>query len=329
MSSCFKLKKNKRKKVHTEKIENVIEDKPVLQVPIITVVPMITNVPLIMDVEKDIVEKSFNCGDEITIGYEYLHGYKIVKKLHCSNNKQAYIVENKKAQRYILKIKDELSKYEYDIYNILTKATHPNIQQVIILYKSLGKYCFIYEYIEGYDLYEYILRIDDFTEKQIKHIIREVICGLKFLHQNNIVHVDIKEENILFNPDTNVVKIIDFDLSVIIHPKTKHKKHTISGTPQYVAPETVIYGSYSPKSDVWQLGVLLYVLVTNMFPCEDVLNHTCSQLCKDNMYKLLYDVIQIRNMNMSLYTLLENMLDYNEYGRYTLDNILESEWMKI
>lgn len=335
MFDCFRIKKKKQTK---NKIL-IIDNKPTNDKPVDNhIEPHNNKGPIYNHIEphdsKGIIYNHIKprdsldfFGKEITIGKEYLDGYKIIQRLRCSNGKSAYIVQNKKSDKYILKIKNDLSQYEEIVYNILVNERHPNIQQVIMMYTSQDKYCFIYEYIEGYDLYDYVYRIGDLSEQQMKHIIRQVIHGLKFLHENNIVHVDLKCENILFNPDTNEVKIIDFDLSVVVHEKSKIIKHTLCGTEPYVAPETIKYSIYSPKTDVWQLGVVLYVLVTEGAPCEDVLNHECDDECKENMLDVLGTYIIEKGFDHSLHTLLEHILVYDEYTRWTLDQILESTWL--
>jgi len=275
------------------------------------------------EINKEII------GEEITIGNEFLHGFRIIHKLPCSNNKLAYIVQNQKnvKEKYILKIKNELTKYEAQVYSRLINNTHPNVQQVIMFYLSQNKYCYIYEYIDGYDLYEYSAGLGGLLENEIKHIIREVSKGLQFLHDNNIIHLDIKEENILYNPVTRGVKIIDFDLSLVFNDDTKKVIHTLAGTEHYVAPESISHSIYSPKTDIWQLGVVLYILTVGIVPCTDVLKHKCSDKCTKRMFNILENSIVNNKFDPSLYTLLWNMLNRSEIERYDLNQILNSEWL--
>jgi len=301
MFNCFKKKKIINKQIIEDKIEN----------------------------KEDKEDKQEIIGEEITIGKEFLHGFRIIHKLPCSNNKLVYIVQNQKKleEKYVLKIKNELTKYEAQVYSRLVNKTHPNVQHVIMFYKSQDKYCFIYEYIDGYDLYEYADKIGGLLENEIKHIIREVSKGLQFLHDNNIIHLDIKEENILYNPVTGNVKIIDFDLSLIFNDDTKKVIHTLAGTEHYVAPESISHSIYSPKTDTWQLGVVLYILTVGVVPCTDVLKHKCSDNCIKRMFNNLENSIVNNKFNPSLYTLLCNMLNRSETERYNLNQILNSEWL--
>ena len=87
---------------------------------------------------------------------------------------------------------------------------------------------------------------------------------MNYLHQNNIVHGDIKPQNIHFkDQNDHIVKLIDFGTSRRVNEK--HAMHGIFGTSYYLAPE-VIEGTYSEKCDVWSLGVILFILLSGVPP---------------------------------------------------------------
>ncbi len=102
------------------------------------------------------------------------------------------------------------------------------------------------------------------TEEEIKTIFMQICEGLNYCHQKNIVHRDIKLENILLDEKNNV-KIIDFGFSVIIEPDKK--LNIFCGTPSYMAPEIagkVLYKG--APTDIWSLGIILYILLCGTFP---------------------------------------------------------------
>ena len=85
------------------------------------------------------------------------------------------------------------------------------------------------------------------------------------MHNNNIVHRDLKLDNILVEESTRMVKLIDFGFSVVVGNGTPLK--IFCGTPSYMAPEIVRKHEYDGKPvDIWALGVLLFVLLTGSFP---------------------------------------------------------------
>lgn len=95
-----------------------------------------------------------------------------------------------------------------------------------------------------------------------KRYIREILEGVNYLHKKNIVHWDLKPENLLFTSN-NVLKITDFGTSKIF--KSKKKMNTTHGTPYYIAPE-VIDQKYDEKCDIWSVGVILFIMLCGKPP---------------------------------------------------------------
>jgi calcium-dependent protein kinase len=99
------------------------------------------------------------------------------------------------------------------------------------------------------------------NEKEAASIMMQVLEALHYLHQHQIVHMDLKSENIIYNGRT--VKLIDFGLAQNFRKNRKMKK--IRGTKYYLAPE-VITKNYNHKCDIWSAGILLFMLLTGKVP---------------------------------------------------------------
>ncbi|OHS96881.1 hypothetical protein TRFO_01965 [Tritrichomonas foetus] len=96
-------------------------------------------------------------------------------------------------------------------------------------------------------------------------IVQELSSGLKYCHDNNVAHRDIKAANVLFDRN-NRAKIADFGISKLLN-STNQKIHNAEGSLFYLAPELIMGKDHSPlKSDIWSLGVLIYRLFTNLYP---------------------------------------------------------------
>lgn len=126
---------------------------------------------------------------------------------------------------------------------------------------SLNAY-FIMEYADGGDLYNFAMG-SDLTAAQVKSIFAQLALALDFLHKRNVIHRDVKLDNVLITRD-GYLKLADFGFATM--------DATASGgfgTPSYTAPEILtprVYKSYTSKVDVWSLGVLMFTLVSKEYP---------------------------------------------------------------
>ncbi|XP_010122529.1 PREDICTED: serine/threonine-protein kinase 17A, partial [Chlamydotis macqueenii] len=109
-------------------------------------------------------------------------------------------------------------------------------------------------------------REEAFKEQDVKRLMKQILEGVSFLHRSNVVHLDLKPQNILLTSKSPLgdVKIVDFGLSRIM--KSSEELREIMGTPEYVAPEVLSYDPISTATDMWSIGVLAYVMLTGISP---------------------------------------------------------------
>lgn len=122
------------------------------------------------------------------------------------------------------------------------------------------------EYVKGGSLHFYLKQHANrrLPEDEAKRIFKQVVEGIRYLHNRCISHRDIKLENLLLDDDNNI-RIIDFGFSTCIPLDRKVKM--FCGTPSYMAPEIVNKTEYcGPPADIWALGVLLFTLLCGGFP---------------------------------------------------------------
>ncbi|OMJ84731.1 hypothetical protein SteCoe_14122 [Stentor coeruleus] len=178
----------------------------------------------------------------------------------------------KTSQEYAVKIfpksalyKEMLSESLKNEIEILKNLDHPNIIKIFDDFEDQKHFYFIMEKCQGGDLNSLIPKKNFFTEVFIVKILKQLLSALSYLHDNNIVHRDIKLENILFlkDKDYEKIKIIDFGVAQYYQD---NKFMTVSvGTLLYTAPE-VLEQRYNEKCDLWSCGVVAYVLICGVLP---------------------------------------------------------------
>jgi len=150
-------------------------------------------------------------------------------------------------------------------------------------------------------------------EAEAKKIFKQIIEGLGYMHSMNIVHRDIKLENLLLDSKNNV-KIIDFGFS-IENPKDK-TLNVFCGTPSYMAPELVTKKNYyGHLIDIWAAGILLYVILAGYFPFKDVSE-------KDLFRRIARGVYEFpAHMSDDAKNLIKKMLRLNPLERPCADEV--------
>ncbi|XP_029461931.1 serine/threonine-protein kinase 17B [Rhinatrema bivittatum] len=149
----------------------------------------------------------------------------------------------------------------------LTKSSS-RIAYLHEVYETMSEIILVLEYAAGGEIFSLCVGDQDetFTEKDVIQLLRQILEGVCYLHQNNIVHLDLKPQNILLsstNPRGDV-KIVDFGMSRKIG--TSSELREIMGTPEYVAPEILNYEPITTATDVWSIGVISYMLLTGESP---------------------------------------------------------------
>ncbi|KAG0078984.1 hypothetical protein BGZ90_003831 [Linnemannia elongata] len=202
---------------------------------------------------------------------ELAHGmYSKVYKARDLEHNEVYAckVTNRLARDYN---PAELASMEHEI-ELLKDLSHENIVKFVDVC-TVGPITYIFtELIEGVTLHTYYAQQREvMTESDARYIFRQICDAVNYLHMRNIVHRDIKSENVMVTPN-NVVKLIDFGLARESW-NTTTMLYTFCGTPSYMAPENAVNGNeknaYGPPVDVWALGVLLFRMLTGRYPFDE------------------------------------------------------------
>ncbi|XP_063978831.1 calcium/calmodulin-dependent protein kinase type II alpha chain-like [Diachasmimorpha longicaudata] len=149
---------------------------------------------------------------------------------------------------------------------IMRRLQHPRLIQLYDAVDNDKKFYVVLELIEGGELFERVID-DDFylTERSCAVFMRQICEGIEFVHAQNVLHLDMKPENILcLTKEGNRIKIIDFGLAREYDPKKKLQ--VLFGTPEFVSPEVVNFDEIGYGTDMWSIGVICYVLLSGLSP---------------------------------------------------------------
>ncbi|EIJ88964.1 CAMK/CAMKL/KIN1 protein kinase [Nematocida parisii ERTm1] len=182
------------------------------------------------------------------------------------------------------------------------------------------KECFylIFNYISGEQLLKKIVKNKKLSEITAKKYFIQILDAIQYCHNHNIVHRDIKIENILINKDDNAI-LIDFGLSNFF--ENEGFLGTFCGSLYFAAPELLSGNLYKgPEVDIWSLGVVLYVMVCGKVPFDD------------KNLQLLYHKITNSNIltdgvSEELKSLLLQMLNPDRNTRISVQQILNHPWV--
>eukprot|EP00899_Mesostigma_viride_P024548 jgi/Mesvir1/5278/Mv15386-RA.1 len=199
---------------------------------------------------------------------------------------------------------------------VLKRISHKNVAALYEVIRTPKLVIMSTEYCSGGDLFEYVAmsRGGGVPEHEARLMFRGIVAGIAHCHANNVLHRDLKLENVLLDGE-GTVKIIDFGLSTFLHVAAR--MNTFCGTPAYASPE-VLTGSalLGPESDVWSLGVLLYSLTTAMMPFQT-----------DPALVISGKFLLPSTLSPALANLITSMLQNRTEERITMEGIMKHPWI--
>ena len=202
-------------------------------------------------------------GDSKKFAIKINKGFKFFSKKHDQKNGPSDI--NKEEEK-----RKELNFVELRELCIMRKINHANVINLLDfnLSRKDGQLCILMEYIET-DLGKFLRENREnpkvMNENFFKNISFQILSGLNYLHENNIIHRDIKLENILYDSKTNIAKIGDFGLSRQLDYDL-NAQYTDVGTYPYKPPELLLgLTHYNCSFDIWSAGCVLVEICTGVY----------------------------------------------------------------
>lgn len=194
------------------------------------------------------------------------------------------------------------------------------------VYETATEMILVLEYAAGGEIFNQCVaeREEAFKEKDVQRLMRQILKGVSFLHRHNVVHLDLKPQNILLTSDRPLgdIKIVDFGLSRIVNNNEELRE--IMGTPEYVAPEILSYEPISTATDMWSIGVLAYVMLTGTSPfLGDDKQHTFLNISQLN----ISFTEDFEGVSEHAVDFMKALLVREPEGRATAEDCLQHPWL--
>ncbi|BES90417.1 Serine threonine-protein kinase D [Nesidiocoris tenuis] len=240
-------------------------------------------------------------------------------------------VHRRSSRAVAIKVIDKLrfpTKQEAQLKNevsILQNLSHQGVVNLERMFETPDRIFVIMEKLKG-DMLEMILSSERgrLSERITKFLITQILVALKHLHSKNIVHCDLKPENVLLNSNSDFpqVKLCDFGFARIIGEKSFRR--SVVGTPAYLAPEVLRNKGYNRSLDMWSVGVIVYVSLSGTFPFNE--DEDINEQIQNAAF--MYPPNPWKEISSDARDLINNLLQVKQRKRYTVDKSLSHIWLQ-
>ena len=230
-----------------------------------------------------------------------LDGFEVLKELHASQRSQIYLVKDASERRLIMKTpslnyEDDPAYIERFVLEqwIGKRIDSPYVVKIVEPEKPKTALYTLMEYVSGITLEQWIKENPKPDINEVVRITELISRGLRAFHRKDILHQDIKPDNIILDVQ-GIPKIIDFGscyAAGVEEIDTPFEREDALGTAYYSAPETRFRMKKTKKSDLFSLAVVVYEMLTNAMPFGDQLEKLTNQ---KNIYSLAYQSAQKHN----------------------------------
>ncbi|XP_067942877.1 testis-specific serine/threonine-protein kinase 1-like [Watersipora subatra] len=265
--------------------------------------------------EAELRKKGYTLGSTLGEG-----SYAKVKSAHSDKEKKNVAIKIINQRRAPKDFRERFLPRELEI---LQSIHHENLVNLYEIFKMNGKVYICMEIAGHGDLLEYIKLRGSIPDRRSCTFFRNLLDGVEYLHSHNIVHRDLKCENLLLDVHNNI-KISDFGFARRF--ENSETCRTFCGSAAYAAPEILQGVPYEPRGyDVWSMGVILYIMVCGSMPFDD-----------SNIRRMIRDQTERRvgfrhskHVTESARNLIHSILEADVSRRYKITEIRAHAWMHL
>uniref|UniRef100_A0A6B2L314 non-specific serine/threonine protein kinase n=1 Tax=Arcella intermedia TaxID=1963864 RepID=A0A6B2L314_9EUKA len=220
------------------------------------------------------------------------------------------------ALKFVHKNQTEPNELVNEVELMREVATHPRFVQLKDVYEDEKHYVLVMELVRGGELFDKIAELNNYTEEQVAKLVCQIAEALAYLHSKKIVHRDLKPENLLFvDEEITKLKICDFGIAEKIPEKGYLTE--IIGTESYMAPEVELGKPYGLSSDLYGLGILMYIMLCGYPPFEP----------ENGIIDLEFPVEEWSDISGSVKDLITQLLDKDPEKRPSAEEVCRHPWV--
>eukprot|EP00112_Aurelia_sp_Birch-Aquarium-sp1_P011630 Seg2444.2 transcript_id=Seg2444.2/GoldUCD/mRNA.D3Y31 product=Kalirin protein_id=Seg2444.2/GoldUCD/D3Y31 len=209
---------------------------------------------------------------------------------------------------------------------ILRVLNHPSLCTIHDTFDTPKNLILVLELLSGGRLFDHIVIMDNLTEKIAIGFTKQILQALQYLHECGIAHLDVKPENLILSHGTSPrLKLVDFGDAVQITQNPY--MHELNGSPEFCAPEVINGDAVSLATDLWSVGVIIYVLISGVSP-----------FYSDNQERAYQNITEIRyrfpneffcDIGSEVKDLIEELLIHDQSHRPDAKECLRFPWIRM
>lgn len=217
-------------------------------------------------------------------------------------------------------LKPDVNQRLHDEITLLAELSHPNIVELYKFIQDDDNFYLVFEYCAGGDL-SHTIKKGRIEESQAREYMRQLVEVLSYLKGRNLVHRDLKPQNLLLSADKKTLKVTDFNFARELFDDDLSQ--TVCGSPLYMAPEIIEKEEYTVQADLWSVGMILYEMIYGRHPYYNA----------SNVIELLHKIKQepipySETVSPECNQLLKGLLQIEPSERLTWEDLFQNRWLR-
>lgn len=209
---------------------------------------------------------------------------------------------------------------------ILRSLDHPNIVGCLDFFEDKKRFHVVMEFLQGGEVFDKLVQKKSYSELEARELVFVLLSAIKYCHDRNIVHRDLKCENLLLvsKEDNHLgsIKVADFGFATRVHGEEELPQ---CGTPGYVAPEILKHQKYGLACDMWSIGVIAYILLGGYPPFNERTQQALFKKIKSGIYE--FHPEYWRSVSSEAQDFISKLLVTDQKKRYTVDQAMRHSWI--